>query len=355
MRKIICFIDDLCLGGAQRQLVGLANLLRNNEYNVRFCTYHNNGFYIDTVIENGISYDYSEKMENNFTRIFEFIKYLKKESPDVVVSYVESPCIIACISKILYPHFKLIVSERNVSQKNGLTEFIRFQLFRVADHIVTNSYSQEKFINNHYEFLKSKVTTITNFVDTSKFVSAKTIESSSIVSVGRISPQKNILNYLRAIKIIKDSGLKIHFDWYGDTDNLPYQQMCYNLISYLDISDYITFHPAVKNILPIYQSAFALCLPSIYEGFPNVVCEAMSCGVPILCSDICDNPDIVTDGTNGFLFNPNDIEDIAMTIKKFCSLDYEILKKMNSNNREKALLNFSPENFFDKYRTLIEN
>lgn len=355
MRKnIICFIDDLCLGGAQRQLVGLAKLLMQRGYNVRLCTYHNDGFYVDAVKDLDICYDYENKMESAFKRIPEFIRYLKRISPDVIISYIESPCIISCISKIIYPHFKLIVSERNTSQQNGLRETLRFNLYRVADYIVPNSYSQEQFIRDNYHFLSEKVITITNFVDTDKFIPGDGNIDKTIISVGRITPQKNILNYIKAVRRIKDWGLNIRFQWYGDTDNVVYQEECIELLKNLHLMDCFTFLPATKDILSVYQTAFALCLPSTYEGFPNVVCEAMSCGLPILCGAVCDNPSIVSEKENGFLFKPESIESITKSIESLCLLDEDNLKRIRTNNREKAVREFSKNNFIEKYIQLIE-
>lgn len=49
-----------------------------------------------------------------------------------------------------------------------------------------------------------------------------------------------------------------------------------------------------------YRKADVFCLPSLYEGYPNVVAEAMSCGLPILCSNVCENPYIVEEGAMAF-------------------------------------------------------
>lgn len=356
MKKIICFIDDLCLGGAQRQLVGLSIMLKHKGYNVRFCTYHNDDFYKSLLIENGIDYEYNKGMEFVINRIPQFIKYIKRESPDVIISYIESPSIIAAIAKLFCRHVKLIVSERNTSQGNGVKEWLRFNLFRFADTVVPNSISQERYIQTNFKFLSPKLKTITNFVDVAKFLPDNNalIDSNSIVCVGRITPQKNILNYLHAIKRIKDSGIRVHFDWYGDTDNTKYMLQCIQLISKLGIEEYFKFHPAERNIVSIYQKAYAFCLPSSYEGFPNVICEAMSCGLPILCSNVCDNPDIVNDGENGFLFNPFEIEDIYNAILRISKLTEGEIEDIRQRNREKAINRFSMDNFIERYISIIE-
>ena len=76
------------------------------------------------------------------------------------------------------------------------------------------------------------------------------------------------------------------------------------------------FRPPQNNIQTEYQKADALCLSSIYEGFPNVIGEGMSCGLPILCGDVCDNATLV-DESNGMLFNPFDEEDMKKVMLQF--------------------------------------
>lgn len=86
-----------------------------------------------------------------------------------------------------------------------------------------------------------------------------------------------------------------------------------------------------------------------------MLCEAMSCGVPVICSNVCDNPNIVEEGSNGFLFNPLDIDDMTQAIEKLLSISNEEYRNISQNNRRKALAMFSKEIFINKYVTLIES
>jgi len=355
--KITLFIDSLCAGGAQRQLVGLAKLLKEKNQDVSVLVYHKNEFYAKILKENDIKYKYIEKAENKTTRIYHVISYLRNNKPDVLISYLSSPNIIACIAKLFIRNMKLIVSERNTSQSLGKNERIRFYLYRFANKIVPNSFSQEKFIRNNFPTLNNKIYTITNFVDTDYFKPIDKIiinEYPLIISVGRITPQKNILNYLYAIKFLVDKGYKFKAVWYGNTDNNEYQLKCITLINELDLQEYFEFRPATTDILKEYQKADIFCLPSNYEGFPNVICEAMCCGLPILCSDVCDNPQIVKDGVNGFLFNPNDLGMIATQISKMIDMSINNISVMGNCNRKESIEKFSKESFVEKYLNIIQ-
>lgn len=355
--KIHLFIDSLCAGGAQRQLVGLAVLLKKKGHDVAVITYHKNDFYLSNLIENDITHYYLSKAENKKLRIFHVIKQLHKDKPDVLISYLSTPNIIACIANCFVKNLKLIVSERNTTQRIGKNERIRFLLYRFANIIVPNSCSQANFIKIYYPQLASKTVTITNFVDTCFFKPTDNYHESSIptiISVGRITPQKNILNYLEALKKLVEKGLKFKAIWFGNTDQEEYYNSCKLLIEQLELKNYFEFKTATKQIKEEYHKAEIFCLPSIFEGFPNVLCEAMSCGLPVVCSNVCDNPSIVEEGQSGFLFDPYNVNEITSSIEQLLMLSKEKREAMKKFNRERAIEYFSEDAFVAKYLNIIE-
>ena len=72
----------------------------------------------------------------------------------------------------------------------------------------------------------------------------------------------------------------------------------------------------VKNINDLYQSVDALIHPSIYEGLPNVICEAMILGCCVIASNVCDHPVILND-ERGLLFDPRSPKSISKSIEEF--------------------------------------
>lgn len=354
--KITLFIDSLCAGGAQRQLVGLAKLLKEKAHEVEVLVYHKNEFYLKFLKENDIKYRYISKAENKKTRVFHIIRYLRYNQPDVLISFLSSPNIIACIAKLFLRNTKLLVSERNTTQVVRINEKLRFFLYRLADNVVPNSYTQERFINKNFPYLKEKVVVITNFVETTYFNPLDNkveVVSPLLISVGRITPQKNILNYLKALRVIGDKGFAFKAIWYGNTDDEQYYSSCKLLIDELNLHGYFEFRAATKQIKEEYQKADVFCLPSIYEGFPNVLCEAMSCGLPVLCSNVCDNPDIAVDGKSGFLFDPNSVDAIVGAIEKILITNKEDCQSMGVFNRSRSVDLFSEKAFVEKYLSII--
>ena len=228
--------------------------------------------------------------------------------------------------------------------------------YKYAEAIVPNSSSQAEFICANFPFLKSKVHPITNFVDTeifkpgSKSMRGKPLR---ILSVGRVTEQKNVLRYIEAIYRIRLKGIDVQVNWFGERFK-DYYEKCSEKIRKYRLESVFRFFDASKDIALQYAEADVFCLPSVYEGFPNVICEAMSCGLPILCSNICDNPNIVKEGFNGLLFNPLSIDDMVSSIEKFDKMDSLTKKQMGDASRRLALNNFSSTSFVHKYIQLIK-
>lgn len=353
--KIVLFTDALGAGGAQRQLVGLAKLLREASYDVSVMTYHDKRFYVPQLEENGIPYIFVKKAQKKFLRIIAISHAIRKINPNVVIAYQSSPAMIASVARLFNPSVRFIVSERNTSQRYTGSERLRFNLYRLVDEVVPNSYSQGEFIKKNASFLNKKIHVIPNFVDTDFFKPARLErDAPRLLTVARITKQKNILKYLEAIKLVADKGYKFKVDWFGYADGGGiYHNECIRKIKELQLEAIFTFHAPSSSIKDEYNNCDALCLPSIYEGTPNVVCEAMSCGTPILCSDVCDNSRIVHDSKNGFLFNPNSVEDMAASLIRFLELDRNTINHMGQKSREMAIDLFSKEKFLNEYIKLI--
>jgi glycosyltransferase involved in cell wall biosynthesis len=363
--KTLLFIDSLTAGGAQRQMTGLAKLLKSEGHQVTVVTYFNMPFYRDFLKQNDIGYECIQNSEKKILRLFFVLRFFKKFRPGLVISYLDTPNILAIIARFFGCHYKLIVSERNTTQKLAFREKIKFFLFRFADYIVPNSHSQARFIKTHYPHLTPKIETITNFVDTGFFKPAGINNNDGalkILMVGRIAPQKNVLKFIHAISDVVGSGVKVQVDWYGNgfmsdgmsTEYSPYYIECIELIKSKEIENQFAFHQPVEDVRSVYQNCDVFCLPSVYEGFPNVICEAMACGKPVIAGNICDNPNIVSDGFNGFLFDPESIEEMGNAILKYNKLTPETKSQMAENSRNLALSNFSATGFVSKYLKLIE-
>ncbi len=357
MKKILLLIDSLGAGGAQRQMVGLAVLLKERGYDVSVAVYHDDRFYVNTILDAGVPYVYLKRANGKKMRILAVAGYIRKLRPECVVSFLESPSIISCIAHIFNRSFRLVVSERNTTQVIGWRERVRFLLFRLADYVVSNAYVQTEFIKKNYSCLSGKALTVVNFVDAEYF---RPVERSrrvvpEIVVAASIWESKNTLGLIRAVRLMKGSGARFHISWYGKVGGeTEYYRQCTELISELGVQDYISLLEKTKQIRDKYQTADYFVLPSFYEGTPNAICEAMACGLPVAGSDVCDNSRYVHPGENGVLFDPHSDESIAEAILGLLGVSEDVWREYCRNSRMLAVEEFSKERFVESYVKLIE-
>lgn len=351
--RIVLLIDCLTSGGAQRQLVILANQLCT-KHNVTIITYHPHDFY-RRLLDKPIDYVYVSKASNALYRIPSIYVTLKKLNPNVIISYLDVPNIIACICKFMGLRCKLIVSERNTTQHLSHIERIKFFLYRIANTIVPNSYTQTEFIEKHFPRYKSKLTTITNCAEIDTFIPDNSVkkEYRTILCVGRVTPQKNVLRFIEAVSMARACGTDVTVKWFGRHDD-GYFEKCKEKIVECGLQGHFFFYNASQDIRKEYQRAEVFCLPSLFEGFPNVVGEAMCCGLPVLCSDVCDNQVLVAHGDNGLLFDPLNAKSIQDAITDFFNLREDDKKSMGCRSRERAEEILNKGIFIKKYLNIIE-
>ena len=367
-KRILCFTENLISGGAERQFVNLASLLKNRGYDVHVLVYHPADHFKYVLDEADIIVELV-KFHNKIHRIWAIRKAIRRSNPDVVIAFKNRPSLYAELAGFPRRNFKLIVSERNFDYRGvTLGNRIRFFFHRFSDAVVANSISQYEFIRDVDPRLKKKTNTITNCLDLDGFLPQESEHSEAgnclkLLVLGRFDEQKNPFTLLEAIDLLrkKHSDLKVLVDWYGDdyfVDGRPTKlSACYirlrDLVEERDMAGVFRLHKPVKDVVPLLRNCCALCLPSIYEGFSNVIAEAIACGKPVLAGDVSDNSRMVEDGVSGFLFDPNSPDEIANTILRFWELSPEERSAMGKAGRQRAEKLLAPQRFVEQYEQLI--
>jgi len=87
----------------------------------------------------------------------------------------------------------------------------------------------------------------------------------------------------------------------------------------LGIAERTRFVGAQKDVKAYYGMADALLLPTLYDPFPNVVVEAMGCGLPVITSTKCGAAELIEDGRQGFVRDALDIAGLAQAMRLLCN------------------------------------
>lgn len=355
-KRFLLLIDALGSGGAERQIGYLAEELQRAGHIVKLCIFYDTAnFYRDNLINKGIDVETHTEGTGKLRRPFVIRKLVRNFRPDLVIAYKDGAAMASCVAKLLC-RFNLAVSERNTTQIITRGERIKFFLYRFADHIVPNSYSQAEFISRYFPGLNTKVSVITNMIDSSKFYPPAEHHCNDIPQIiisARVGEQKNALRFLEAVSLIKKRGIRCHFNWFGNIESYPeYCAKVNKRAIELEVTDYITFKGTSNSIEDEYRKSDIFILPSLYEGFPNVLCEAMACGLPCIATSVCDSPRILTDSR--WLVDPYDPESIANAIEDMLGLTSSQRHSIGSSNHSRILELCSSESFRESYTGLLK-
>ena len=356
--RIICLTRHLKMGGLERQLAGLAVELKSLGNDVQVVTYHRGDFYDGILNEHHIPHKVIPKGLFTAVSIIRLLRYLRKEQVDLVIAFGASAGRKACCVKLLWPHFRLIVSERNANPRQPLFDAYRMLIYRLADRIVCNSHCQADFLRRRFPAQAGKISAIVNFVDADTFRPAPAPPRNpvfTLVTTARVCARKNVLGYIEAIRILHGQGRKPLVLWYGRNHRSRYLRCCEKAIRKAGLQDSFFLLPGQRNAAAIYPKADAFCLPSLYEGTSNSLAEAFCCGLPVLCSEVSDNSRYVRPGVTGFLFDPHDPASMADAIRQAMDCDETALREMGLKGRSLVQDALSPERFRESYRQLIDS
>ena len=356
--NIACLISSLRLGGAERQMLALASGLQSAGHKVTLITYHKEIFFEEELRAKNLEMVYVPK-KNLLQWCLGCTRVLKQNNCEVLISFCAGTNLKACLLTRFGWKGRLIVSERNCNLHFRLHDRLRFLAYTRADAVVCNSHSQEEFIRRHFPALNDRLCTITNAVDLDYFhprssaVRQPARKRAKILVTARFCKRKNAIGLIKAAAILKKRGIPIYVEWYGLQREDEYCKKCRELISKTGLSDDFLILPAAHNVVELYHDADIFCLPSFYEGTPNSLAEALACGLPVVCSDVSDNSLYVSEGENGFTFNPEKPSDIADTLTKILAIPGNELLQFGECSRRIAEEKLSGKPFISSYLGIL--
>ena len=173
-----------------------------------------------------------------------------------------------------------------------------------------------------------------------------------ILFVGRIIPEKGIFDLIDALYLLRKSGGNVHLIAAGDG---PFLAQVRSKINNLGLTSAVTLTGYVsgEDLFLIYQRASMLVLPTYWpEGFPTVISEAMSYGLPIITTSSRGSADHLVEGVNALFVPPKNPQILCEVIQRLLT-DKELRTRMAEANREK-IREFSPEKVGRHYKEILQ-
>ncbi len=360
-------IDHFGSGGSQRQFIHLMNGLCKKGHKVSIFTYHKSqSFFEREINKERIKVESVEKKKIGWLGVVtSLVREIRQKKPDIVVSFLHIPNLLCeCIRLVAGINF-LIVSERTSRHHdhNFVTRKIRRIFHLCATKVVVNSNDHRTWISDNFPFLSTRLKCIYNGVE-DEFFHVPKLEYSRdkirFISVGRIDSNKNALVIAKAmILFVERNGWCPSFDWVGrlghrDEDERYFRTVDDLIQSNNKVNASWRWQKEEKDILSILKNSHVLIHASRYEGLPNVICESLATGRPVIASRVCEHPKLIgVDGERGFLFDIDDPKSLTIEIERMLELnevDWEILSE---RCRSFATANFGLQRMVDEFNIVM--
>ena len=166
-----------------------------------------------------------------------------------------------------------------------------------------------------------------------------------IVSVGELDDNKNHATVIKALSLLSNRNYKYVICGVG-----PNKEVLTQLAFTLGLSNNVILAGYRSDIPDILHAAELFVFPSFHEGLPVSALEAMASGLPLLCSKIRGNVDIIKDGENGYLFGPDDYSLLASLINKL--MDNRDLAHLFGEKNKHIVRDFAKETVIEELKKL---
>jgi glycosyltransferase involved in cell wall biosynthesis len=290
--------------------------------------------------------------------IFELFMIYRKVRPDVILHYTIKPNVYGSFAAALLgiPAINNVCGLGTVFLKKNLVSAIAIALYKISFRFPEKVFFQNQedlhlFINKKL-IKKEKADLLPGSgIDLKKFkpTAFKRNHRFTFIMISRLIIDKGVLEYIEAIKILKEKGIQARFQILGAKDPEHKRGIKSDLIDEWINEGLIEYLGTTNNVHPYIANADCVVLPSYREGTPRALLEAASCCKPIIATDVPGCHQVVRDHYNGFLCNLKDAEDLAAKMEDMLSLDNAQLKQFGENGRELVEREYDESIVIDKY------
>lgn len=325
--RILLVIDDLGSGGAQRQIVNLGLELSRLHHDIEYAIYHisDSDIFLPIIEREGLPIHFLNRGSRYSFDVPCAIYKLMRHGPyDAVISFLDAPNLYCELARFALPRQRLIVSERAsfLAEHSKIYSLVRRVLHGLATTVVANSETQAAWLRR-FPWLRDKVHAIYNGYPLEAASPLKPPDGADIhlLAVGRVTQLKNPqLLALSLIEFHKRTGRMPYIRWVGRVENDDraqkyFHETCALIADHEMLRARWSWMGERADVGALMSECHALIHPSMSEGLPNVVCEALMAGRPAVVSNVCDNPILVEDRVRGLIIHKLDPHSIADAIE----------------------------------------
>ncbi len=341
---VVNFFPPKWLGGTEIASYNIATHLSKHGYDTNVVTYYDEG-----LPQKSIEFGFKIfRVSSVRIRLFEPIIFwlkiaskIRRIDPTFILIQSISLGIPGYLAKKLF-RYPYIVWARgtDVNSPDWLTRICTKMILKNADSVIALTENMKRKMENN---CSRNIHVIPNGIDFEKFqgLSKELIRKKFsfasndliLIYVGRFRKEKGHIYLIESMRHIKQEINEVRLILCGDG---PEEEEMRNLVKKFGLEGTVQFFGKVTNerIPEFLAAADIFILPSLTEGFPNVLLEAMASGLPIITTDVDGVSEIIQEGNNGYIIPPRSPEKIAEAVINL-SHNTVLLKKLSDNNLQK--------------------
>ncbi len=348
--------------------LGLIESLQNQGHEVFAVAPHDE--YTKYLIEKGCKYEkvtMDSRGANPFKDLaltFELYRIYRRIKPDVILHFTIKPNIYGSFAASLLkiPVINNVCGLGTVFLKKGIVYKIAKLMYRLSFRypkkvLFQNHEDRALFVNER--LIDSSKTDIVpgSGIDLNKFVFENLPENKefTFLLVSRLIHDKGIIEFIEAIRKLKEKGIKARYQLLGAIDEKHKRGIPEKKIRTWIESDTVEYLGRAEDVRDFIRKADCVILPSYREGTPHTLLEASSMGRPIITTDVAGCNNVVVNNFNGLLCRIKDPEDLARKMELMQQLGLQERQAMGKRGRIRMESFFSEKVVIEKYLEEISN
>ena len=366
--KIAYIIDtiDYQMGGTEKQLLMLLDNLDPEKFETSICVFKPSPWILDHQADYNIFYFNFDSFFNpfNYYEWYKFIKFLKTERFDIIQTQFRDANILGVLGGLFAKVRTIISTRRNHGYWLNKTEiFILRFLNKFVDGFIVNSHTIKKYVSTMEKLPPEKITVIYNGLETSFFPSVNGRERAEIrkkfgipqdislgIMVANLRSVKGIDTFLISARKVIDQMPNTLFLLVGEGDE---RNELDELAMDLGIARNVNFLGRREDVPEILKMCDVGVLSSRSEGLANAIIEYMAAGLPVVCTNVGGNAEMVENMKNGIVVPSEDPDAMGEALLNIFT-NLSLAEEMGSNSRKKAHHLFDLDNLISTTEAYYE-